>query len=274
MNKKVKLISSYILLFIESIIFCLLILCIIFNRTFLNKDYVLKTVESANSYKTLFDSIKTEMSYYTEQSGFEDDILDGTFTLEEVTIEFNKFVNSVYDNTDIKIDSSVFKERLNDKIDKYIEKNNFEIINEEEINKFVDKLAEIYENKIKINGVPNYIKNTIQKINIKINKAIIILSISLVLLVLINMFIFKRKDLAIIFYFTSFFLIIMNIYIKNVIDLKNLFIYNQVITDPVNLIIDDVLLLFLLMSLVSFLIGIILSIIQKDKIVKNRINTK
>lgn len=271
MNKKVKLIGGYIILFIESILFCLLILCIIFNRTFLNKEYVLKTVESANSYKTLFDSIKTEMSYYTEQSGFEDDILDDTFTIEEVTVEFNKFINSVFDNTDIIIDSTTFKEKLNAKIEKYIENNNFEIINEEEINKFVNKLAEVYENKIKINGIANFLKNVIQKINTKINNGIVFLSIILVLLIVINMFAFKRKDLAVIFYFSSFLLIIMNFYIKNVIDLKHLFIYNQVITDPINLIINDVFLLFMLISLASFLIGVMLSIIQKDKVVKKKI---
>ena len=265
MNNKVRLIGGYTLLFIESILLCLLVLCLIFNRTFLNKEYVLNKIKKADSYSTLFNSIKTEMSYYTEQSGFEDDILDDTFTLDEVTTEFNKLVNSIYDNTQVEIDSSNFKERLNKKIDDFIEKNNFKIVDESEIKGFVDKLSEIYENKIKLSGISNYVKSIINNFKSKINNYILIFSIAIVVLTAIDIFVFKRKELSVLFFFLTFVIIAVNLNIRSVIDFKHLFVYNQTVTDPVNLIVDDIFGIILWISVISFIVGIILSIIEKDE---------
>lgn len=265
MNNKVKLIGGYTLLFVESLLLCLLVFCLIFNRTFLNKEYVLNKIKKADSYSTLFNSIKTEMSYYTEQSGFEDNILDDTFTIEEVTNEFNNFINSIYTDNKIEIDSSKFKERLNKKIDDFIEKNNFQIIDESEIKEFVNKLSEIYENKIKISGISNYIKSIINNYKSKINNYILILSISLIAVITTNIFVFKRKELSVLFFFLSFVIFAVNFNIKSVIDFKHLFVYNQVITDPIKLIIDDIFGAMIWISVLSLIIGIILSIIEKDK---------
>ena len=265
MNKKIKIILGYLILFIESILLCFILMFMIINKTILDKNYVIDKMEKTDFYNLLHKSIKTEMSYYTEQSGFEDDILDDTFTIEEIKTASNSFVDSIYDGTKIEIDSTNFQKRLNGKIDDYIEKSNFKIINEEEINKFVEKLSEIYTEKIQVNSVTNSIGSTIKTAIDKSNTILIVSVVSLIVLMIINMFLFKRTEWGVLFLFVSFIFITINIYINNVIDLKHLFVYNQVITNVVKLIIDEILCLIVKTSIISLVIGLILSVLKREK---------
>lgn len=265
MNKKIKIVLGYIILFIESLLLCFICLLFIASKTFFNKDYVTNKVQEADFYNIMFNSIKTEMSYYTEQSGFEDDILDDTFTLEEVKIESDKFINAIYTGSKIEVDSSMFQKRLNDKISDYIAKSNFKVINEEEINKFVEKLAEIYENKIKVNTYIDHVGSIVKNTSQKVNKILIISVVSLLILIAINKFVFNRTELAILFFFTAFILISINLYIHDVIDIKHLFVYNDAITSVVKLIVDEIFSNMTKIAIISIPIGIVLSILKKEE---------
>ena len=89
MNKKLKIIGSYILLFIESILLFIITTLIVSKFTVLNNNYIKNNLEKNGYYKDLYDEIITEMSYYTNQSGFEDSILDNIFTMGELKYETN-----------------------------------------------------------------------------------------------------------------------------------------------------------------------------------------
>ena len=84
MNKKAKIIFSYILLFIEPIMLFIITILLASKCTILNAKYIKNTLEKNNYYQEIYKEILTEMSYYTNQSGFEDSVLDNNFTIDEI----------------------------------------------------------------------------------------------------------------------------------------------------------------------------------------------
>ena len=148
MNKKLNLILNYLLIFVTSLILLSLIGLILTKVTVLRPNYIIKVMDKTNYYQLLFDDIKTEMSYYTNQSGFNDDILDDTFTLNEIKVSLKTYINNIYSGKKTVIDTSNFETKLNNKIDNYLESENFTIANRKELDDFVKEMAKIYEKKI------------------------------------------------------------------------------------------------------------------------------
>ena len=107
MNKRIKIIASYVLLFIESVLLFIVTSLLIAKFTVFDVNYIKNSLEKNNYYKELYDEIITEMSYYTNQSGFEDSILDNTFTLGEVKYETNKFIENTYKGKSLSIDTTI-----------------------------------------------------------------------------------------------------------------------------------------------------------------------
>ena len=128
MNKKLKIIGSYILLFIESILLFIITTLIVSKFTVLNNNYIKNNLEKNGYYKDLYDEIITEMSYYTNQSGFEDSILDNIFTMGELKYETNKFIENTYKGKSLTIDDSKLRERLTNNINEYIKNSGFKIV--------------------------------------------------------------------------------------------------------------------------------------------------
>ena len=106
MNKKTKIIFSYILLFIESIMLFIITILLASKCTILNTQYIKNTLEKNNYYQEIYKEILTEMSYYTNQSGFEDSVLDNTFTIGEIKYEINSFVDNTYGGKKTSIDTT------------------------------------------------------------------------------------------------------------------------------------------------------------------------
>ena len=158
MNKKIRIIINYLVLFIESILLFLLTMSVILSSTVLRSDYVIGRMNSDKYYDILNDSIKEEMLYYTGQSGFNDDILDDTYTIDEIKRSTNDYVRNFYNGKKTTIDSSKFEERLNKKIDDYVEVKNFKIVNKDELTKFTSEMAKIYRKRIKI--IDNFFSGT------------------------------------------------------------------------------------------------------------------
>ena len=263
MNKKLKIIFDYTFLFIESILLFLLTLLLVLNFTILKSDYVIKKMNKSNYYSILEESIKTEMLYYTGQSGFNDDILDGTFTTDEIKEESISYVKNLYNGKKTVIDTSKFEERLNKKIDDYLEVKNFEIINKEEINKFTTEMAKIYSKRIKIIDKLDNLAVKFNKIIDMSNKALIILTISLFIVFMIHMILLKKIKIGIVLYTTSLLIIVLNIYIRWRIDLYHLHIYNELLS---NIIIDNIgsiLKITILIAILYFVLATLINICKK-----------
>ena len=265
MKTRMKTICSYILLFIESILLFVLTGLLVAKFTVLSPSYINDNLNKKNYYKDLYHEIFTEMSYYTNQSGFEDSILENTFTLGEVKFETNNFIENTYKGKSLTIDTSKFRERLRNNIDNFIDASSFKVIDEKEIDKFIDTMSEIYQDEIKLMGYAEKGAGFITKVNSLSNKLIIVLSVAIILLILINNKVLKRKDFSVVFYTSSFILLFCNYYIRNNIDIKNIFIYSPLVSKIAKNIVNNVLSTIIIIAIVYIVLGIILGIFKKIK---------
>ena len=76
MKKKIITVMGYTILFIEALLLFSITILGVLKFTIFNDSYLKKELVNNNYYEELSDEIKTEMSYYTNQSGFEDEILE------------------------------------------------------------------------------------------------------------------------------------------------------------------------------------------------------
>ena len=265
MPKTIKTISSYILLFCESILLFVLTCLLVCKFTIFNTNYMKNNLEKNNYYKDLYNEIITEMSYYTNQSGFEDSILDDTFTIGEVRYETNTFIENTFKGKSLTIDTSKLEERLKKNINKYIKESSFKLVDEKEISKFVETMSDIYKDEIKLMGYAEKGAPFLTKINNLSNKLIIILSVAFILLVLINSKVLKRRDYSIILYTSSFILLFVNHYIRSNIDIKNIFIYSPLVSKMFKSMAESVLSIFITIAVIYIILGILLSFLKKIK---------
>ena len=190
MKNKIRTIFGYIFLFIESI---LLFLLTTIRFTILDTNYVKKQFEKDKKNKKMYKEIKTEMSYYTEQSGFDDTIIEDVFTLNEVKTVSEKFITDLYNGNKSEMYYDDIKKKLNDNMQNFITNENFKIVNQDELKQFADEMIKVFDNEIKLMGYTNAIAGKIPKVINVVDYAIFGLIVGLLLLIATNWIIFKRK---------------------------------------------------------------------------------
>ncbi len=265
MKNSIKSIISYLILFVESILLFILTTLLITKFTIFNTSYIRNTLEKNNYYQDLYDDIKVEMSYYTNQSGFEDSILDDTFTIGEVRYETNKYIENIYKGKTLNIDIINLQSRLNNNINEYVRNQNFKVIDQKEIDKFIQTMCEVYQDEIKLMGYAEKGASIVTKIISLSNKLIIVLSVALVLLIVLNTFVLKRNNFAIVLYTSAFIILFCNHYFKANIDIKNIFIYSKLVSDIIKHIINSLLHISIIISIIYIILGIILAMTKKLK---------
>ena len=264
MKNSIKTLFGYLILLIESIIFLLIALLLIFKFTLLNKNYVENIFEKNNYYNKLYNEIKTEMSYYTGQSGFDDTILDNIFTEEDVKKASKQFLNSIYTDEKLKIDVSEIEKKLNNNINTYLKDDNFKITNGGEIQKFVKQMSSVYVDEIKLMGYIDSVSSYILKINSSFNMILLILLNSFIVLIFINLKVFRKKHFSVIFYTSSFLLLFLVFYIKNSIDINNISIYSELVSNIMKLLVKNFLNIILITSCSFLGSGLIIDILMKE----------
>ena len=265
MKNSIRIIFGYLFLFIESLIFLAIILLTIFKFTLFDSNYVKNTFEKNDYYKKLTAEIKTEMSYYTNQSGFEDTILDNVFSESDVQSSSEKFIDSLYSGTKFTINTKTVEDNLNKNIEEYLNNENFKITNSDEIKKFVDQMIKIYGNEIKLMGYVDSVGGIIHKVVSNCNTILLFLVLNLILLVVINLKLLKRKDFSVIFYTSSILLLFVTIYIRNSIDINNISIYSELVSGILKSLVKTILNIILISACSSLIVGLIIDILKKER---------
>ena len=86
-----RVVLSYIMKFIQSISFFLLSLSLILIFTVFNEDYVLDLLNNHNYYQELYDNTLEEVSYYLEQSGLNEEVLNNVISVKSLKNEIIVF---------------------------------------------------------------------------------------------------------------------------------------------------------------------------------------
>ena len=240
-------------------------LLILLKMMVLNSQYVIKILDKSDYYQVLYDNVREEMSYYTLQSGFKDDIIDDTFTKEEVKETIHKVIKNTYNGVKTEIDVTKFSERMNTKIDNYVISNNFKIVNKDELYQFTTEMSKVYVKKLTMNGYFTKIGKYINKINKLVNKIIIGIILMLLLCLGVNIKTFKFKGFSVVLFTNSFLLIVFNVWFKRVIPIKNIFIYNKLVSSIIKDIINNILAYIVIIVVIYFLLGIIFAVLKMKK---------
>ncbi|MBR3162065.1 MAG: hypothetical protein IKF19_04975 [Bacilli bacterium] len=265
MKNKILLIFSYLFTLVEAISLLLLVVLLVFNVTIFDSNYVIRMIDKTDYNDNLFEDIKKEMSYYTNQSGFSDSVLDNTFKKSDVRSDTNLLISNMYKGEETKINCSNLKESFNDNINEFLYKYNYTITSKEDIDSFTNKMADIYVSKIKVIDNSDKIFMKIKRILDIKDIAIIGLLLLFAIMLLLNNVICHVNSLDIVVYIDSILLLVARIYIINKIDIKNLYLYNENISAVLRNVIINVLNCYLVIIIMFFIIGLVLSICSVEK---------
>ena len=148
---------------------------------------------------------------------------------------------------------------------KSIDKKNLENIISDMIDSFINTMCDVYQDEIKLMGYAEKGSRLLAKVTSLGNKLIIVLSVAIILLILINSKIFKRKDFSILLYTSSFILLFTYYYINNNIDIKNIFVYSSLVSKIAKNVINNILNSFIIIAIIYIVLGIILGLFKKIK---------
>jgi len=273
MKNKLKIVGGYTILFIQSIILLLITILTVFRLTIFDKNYIKDELNKNDYYKKLNKEIKTEMTYYTNQSGFEDAVVDDIFSLTDIKNTTNSFISSVYNGEVYNINTSQIEEKLTNNINKYIESENFQVVNQEDLDKFVKQISSVYSDEITLMGYLDKVCVYIPKVIDYTDYALVLLFAIFVLLLILNEKTFKRRNYSVIAYTCAFILLFTIIGIRSTIDIKNLLIYSKTISETFISIIKYLFNTLLLISLIYVGIGLTTDLLKKEKKRRHRKTT-
>ena len=264
--KKIKIIISYLITILLSISLSTLIFIIVLNSNILNKTYITNTINDSNYYETLKKSIDDSLSELTPQSGFNDEILDNIYTINDLKKETKLIINSIYNNKKYNPNKEYIKRRLEDNINKFIENNNINITNKakKQIEKFENTIIEAYYNQISYsNSIINNIRTKVNKLNNIIQPVTYVL-ISLIIVLLIILFIINHIEIIEYIYMTliisSTLLLIPKVFEYNELNLSKKTVLNNHINIIVREVLNNIYDKLQIYSIIFIIIGILLLI--------------
>lgn len=269
-----RLLLSYIMKFIQSISFFLLSLSLILIFTVFNEDYVLDLLNNHNYYQELYDNTLEEVSYYLEQSGLNEEVLNNVISVKSLKNEIITTIDNLYTNQKITVNTEEFQNNLTTNINNYIKDNNIRVDNKDTVNILTKKLVNIYEEEVSYN-------NTFEKVRPIFNKAYkltkIVLYLSIIVSIityLINRYIFKDRNI-IASLFTNFVILVgLVLYTRYTIDINNIFFYNTSISNILMEFINSVLKCMLVTGIISFILGLFIVFTTTGTFKKLRQNKK
>lgn len=212
--------------------------------TVLNKDYVVQKLEETDFYSGTYKLVESNFENYIYQSGLDEEVLKEICSQDKVKKDINIMLNNIYSGTNQSIDTTEISEKLNANIDKSGIKNKQ---NESAINEFVKHICQEYTDTLVHNKYETEINKMYNKINTLLNKVyntlLIVFFIDLILIIIIN----KKKiskdiqALGIALMSASMFQIVACQIITSNVDVKNIKIFNDVFSNCLVTIIQDVL---------------------------------
>lgn len=188
MNKK-KRIVSYIISAILVIFLSATILFVNANATILNSSNVKSKIAEANYYEEVYNIIIDSCNNYVMQSGFEDTILNGVISKEDVEKDVKGLIDYMYEGKEYSVQTQGIRASLDKNIENYISENNYAVSeeNKKSIEVFEKTIEDTYKRNIEysnetIKVIAKYLKTAKRVVSI----AMVILAVlSIVLLVIV-----------------------------------------------------------------------------------------
>ncbi len=212
--------------------------------TVLNKDYVVQKLEETDFYFGTYKLVESNFENYIYQSGLEEDVLKEICSQDKVKKDINIMLNNIYNGANQSIETTEISEKLNANIDKLGIKNKQ---NESAISEFVNHICQEYTDTLVHSKYETEINKMYNKINTMLNKVyntlLIVFVVDLILIIIINRKKISKdiQTLGIALMSASIFQIVACQIITSNVDVKNIKIFNDVFSNSLVTIIQDVL---------------------------------
>ncbi len=226
-----------------------LLYCNLFNLNSLKKQ-----LEKNNFYSETYNLVMKNFSNYIDQSGFDENILEGIYTEEDVKNDINNILDNIYLGTNNSVDALEIKENLNKKIDELGVKNEY---NQKAIDEFVDSIYNEYFNTIIKMEYENEISNSFLKIKYWVKNIIIATYIFIAILVVASLKI-NINNIGISLISSGIFTVISYLYINKSINVSNIVVITDAMSKLIISIICAILKTYLFVGTAFITAGIII----------------
>ena len=229
----IKKVISYILSILLVILLSATILLVNLNFTVLNKSNIKAHISKTNYSEGIYNIIVDSCNNYIMSSGFDESIIDGIIKKEDVEKDVDRIIDSMFDKSDVNIETNEIKEKLNSNIEKFAQDNNYAIdeTTKNSINEFEETIEETYRrNIIYLQDIANKIGKYIEMATRIIKIAIIALAIvSLILLLIILKL--NKPSIGIVMLATGILFIFIKCYSGINIAVNNILVLNKPFSD-------------------------------------------
>ena len=248
-----------ILLFIEALLLILLTITFSLKITILNKNHMMKKLKKTDYYEKTYEEIKDTMKYITRKSGYNEYIIEDTFTIEDIKNDINKYVVSIYNNKELELNTEHLKENITNNLEEYIKTKN-KVRTEEQKKEYIDKIISTYKNEITLSG---------QLDNLKLDRYIkmdntlnVVFLIDLIIILIINKKIFNKREYSTVLFISGISLLLINI-LTRTINFKDIFIYNDAVSSVIKKSINSSLFIMVPFIIIYIIAGLSIRKIRK-----------
>ncbi len=264
--KVLKGIWNFLLSFLLCLILMVSFAIILLSNTLLNKQYVLRQLEKNDYYGRIQTDLKNGFEEYQYQSGFPEEIFANLFTNELVKEDINTMVDYLYDGSELTNHTEFVKDQINQNMNQYFTENNIKVSAQEQknIEEYQRLIVSVYEDKVNI--LPNHI-DKIAHIIPKIQKIIgiaekVMIAVLVVMVIVILSTNWRNMTDGVCTIATGLLsagilLELIRWVVSKNIDIKNVVLFSQSLSDLAREIVSEILLKFTSFGLMFIVIGLV-----------------
>ena len=267
MSSKVKTVIRYILSVVLALAIIVFLLANLAKTTILDKNYVLGKLDKTSYYVKLYGYIKENVKNYIPQSGFDESIIDGVITEEQVKTDTKKVITNIYNDINEKITAEEIKTKLSENIKKATSNMIITTEQQKSIDDFINHISSEYLTGIAHFDFESSIHSIIKKADKAVdfaNKALlIVIAVDVIALLVISLNRFYKFFVftGISCFSSGLFFLIANIFINSKINVQTITILNDAFSFTLRDILGEVLNTVKTNGLYLLISGIILIIV-------------
>ena len=263
---KLKYVFHYFLLFLIFLIILLFTFLTIFRFTILNRDFVNNRFND-KYYDKVYNTIKKDMKESMVSTAVDSSVVDDIYTKNDLKNTVSNMLDIIYVDNTIKFDTDSVREKLKNNIISNLKEKGINLDDSVELSLYVDNLMKVYNQEFNMYNKLSSIGNIVQKII----KIIDILLIILGILIFIMILVFRKslsKYFAIPLFSTSIILSFMCFYINSRVGINYFTIFSSAFSIFVRNLILSTFNIYITLSIIYLIIGIVLANILNKDIVK------
>ena len=245
--KVFKTILNFVVITVLSILLIVYTVLNIFSKTLLSKDFILAKMEENNYYEKLVEYVNSCFENYIYQSGLDEEVIKNIVTEEKIKSDTNAIIDNVYEGKEFSVDTQSIKDKLLSNISDSINGRSFSATEQKAVDAFAKNICSAYEDTLLHTNYVQKVHSVYSQITEYKDLANkIILGSSVVCVILLMLINIKEKakilsTLAIAVLVAGAFLILLNVYIKAKININNIVIFSDAISEIVVKIISNIL---------------------------------